>query len=163
MTTARAAIVGPDEGEILGDGNSSLRLLTDASDTDGALSSLEIRLAPGADGAAPHFHTVSAELFYVIEGELQVLVDDRIVTAGAGSSIVVPKRMVHAFGATPGAATRLLIALTPGTERFGYFRLLERIRSGDATYEELLASQDTYDNHYVDAPAWWAERAALRT
>ncbi|WP_372341994.1 hypothetical protein [Nocardia sp. CC227C] len=55
-------------------------------------------MAPGADGAAPHYHTRSDELFYVADGELQV----------------------------------------------------------------LAASQEEFDNWFVDAPEWWAERTANR-
>ena len=159
----KAAIVAPEDAERLGGDQNQLRMLTDASTTGGALSSLEVTLSTGSDGAAPHFHTKSSELFYVIDGELQVLADDEIRTVGAGGSIVVPKRMVHAFGAAPGVAARVLIVLTPGVERFDYFRLLGRIKDGEATYDDLMASQDRFDNHFVDAPKWWAERTAGTT
>ncbi|MFD4369568.1 cupin domain-containing protein [Rhodococcus sp. NPDC058521] len=134
----------------------------DASDTDGAVSSLEVRLAKDADGALPHFHTLSSELFYVVAGELRVMAGDRIETVTEGGSLMVPKLMPHAFGATPDSDVRLLIVLTPGVERFGYFRLLARIQSGEARPEELAAAQDEYDNHFVDAPQWWRDREDLR-
>ncbi|WP_246098252.1 cupin domain-containing protein [Rhodococcus spelaei] len=137
-----------------------MHLLFDASSTGGALSSLEVRLGVGANGAAPHFHTRSSELFYVVEGELRVLAGDEITTVGAGGSLVVPKLMPHAFGATPDSPARVLIVLTPGVERFGYFRLLARIQAGEATLAELAAAQDEYDNHFVDAPLWWQDRGA---
>ncbi|MEU8899846.1 cupin domain-containing protein [Nocardia sp. NPDC048505] len=136
--------------------------MIDSNETGGAVSTLEVTLTPGADGAAPHFHTKSDELFYVADGELQVLAGDEIVTVGAGGSLVVPKFMPHAFGATPDSSVRLLIALMPGVERFEYFRLLDRIGKGEAGFEDLAAAQEEFDNHFVDAPAWWAERNAHR-
>ncbi|MGW5381730.1 cupin domain-containing protein [Nocardia sp. NPDC003963] len=139
-----------------------MRLLIDAEQAHGAVSTLEVTMDRGADGAAPHFHTRSAELFYVAEGELQLMAGDRIRTLGAGGSAVVPKTTVHAFGATPDSGARILIALMPGVQRFGYFRLLERIARGEATLDELAASQDEYDNHFADAPQWWAQRNAER-
>ncbi|MFF3001858.1 hypothetical protein ACFVTF_03495 [Kitasatospora sp. NPDC057940] len=48
----------------------------------------------------------------------------------------------------------LLIVITPGVERFDYFRLLERIRAGEATVEELLAKQDLFDNHFLESSSW---------
>ncbi|MFH5210251.1 cupin domain-containing protein [Antrihabitans spumae] len=158
-----AAVVQPSDVEVIGNEHVSTHLLLDASSTGGALSTLEVRLDLGADGAAPHFHTRSSEFFYVIDGEIQILLDDRIVTVGAGGSAVVPRRMTHAFGAAPGTSARLLIALTPGVERFDYFRLLGRIQDGTATLADLAASQELYDNHFVDAPNWWQERTAGRT
>ncbi|NKY32105.1 cupin domain-containing protein [Nocardia speluncae] len=139
-----------------------MRLLIDAEQANGTVSTLEVTMARGADGAAPHFHTRSDELFYVAEGELQLLAGDRIVTIAAGGTAVVAKRTVHAFGATPDSGARILIALMPGVQRFGYFRLLERIARGEAAPEELAAAQNDYDNHFVDAPQWWQERNAQR-
>ncbi|WP_438943978.1 cupin domain-containing protein [Nocardia blacklockiae] len=139
-----------------------MRLLIDADETGGSVSSLEVSLAPGADGAGPHYHTRSEELFYVADGELQVLAGERIVTVKAGGSLVVPRHMPHAFGAAPGSAARVLIALTPGVQRFEYFRVLERVANGEAELGDLAAVQDEFDNHFVDAPRWWAERTAHR-
>ncbi|MFE3291732.1 cupin domain-containing protein [Rhodococcus sp. NPDC059234] len=139
-----------------------MRLLFDASDTGDALSSLEVRLEVGVDGATPHFHTRSSELFHVLEGELRVMAGDEIRTVPAGGSLVVPKLMPHAFGATADSAARVLIVLTPGVQRFEYFRLLARIQAGDATLAELAPAQDEYDNHFVDAPHWWRDRNGVR-
>ncbi|WP_107657831.1 cupin domain-containing protein [Nocardia suismassiliense] len=163
-TTPRndVAIRQPQDAETLSTDAVTVRLLLDASDTDGTLSTLEVTMQPGADGAAPHYHTSSDELFYVADGELQLLAGDRIVTVGAGGSIVVPKFLPHAFGATPDSSARIMIALLPGVQRFEYFRLLDRIAKGESTLADLAAAQQEFDNHFVDAPNWWAERNANR-
>ncbi|TJZ76675.1 cupin domain-containing protein [Rhodococcus oryzae] len=158
----RAASARADQAEVVGNDRASMHLLYDASDTAGALSSLEVHLGVGADGAAPHFHTRSSELFYVLDGELRVMAGDEIVTVAAGGSLVVPKLMPHAFGATPDSAARVLIVLTPGVQRFEYFRLLARIQAGEASVEELAPAQEEYDNHFVDAPQWWRDRNGSR-
>ncbi|WP_327134179.1 hypothetical protein [Streptomyces sp. NBC_01343] len=41
--------------------------------------------------------------------------------------------------------------LTPGVERFGYFRTLGRIQHGLAPFEELLPHQERYDVHFPGA------------
>jgi len=71
----------------------------------------------------------------------------------------VPPHLPHAFAAPPGRDADLLIVLTPGIERFDYFRLLDRLGRGTATLDDLLASQDRFDNHFLDSPAWRAARA----
>ncbi|MBF6320094.1 cupin domain-containing protein [Nocardia cyriacigeorgica] len=157
-----AAIRQPHETELLSTDDTRVRLLIDSDDTGGTVSTVEVTLARGADGAAPHFHTRSDELFYVADGELQLLAGEEIVTVGAGGSIVVPRYMTHAFGATPDSGARILIALMPGVQRFDYFRLLDRIAKGEATLADLAATQDEFDNHFVDAPHWWRERTAGR-
>jgi hypothetical protein len=35
---------------------------------------------------------------------------------------------------------------------FDYYRLLERVYRGEASVEEIRASSQRYDNHYVDSP-----------
>ncbi|MFE3445651.1 cupin domain-containing protein [Nocardia sp. NPDC059180] len=161
-TDRSAAIRQPQDAERVGTDATQVRLLIDSNEAGGSVSTVEVTMSRGADGAAPHYHTRSDELFYVADGELQLLAGDEIVTVGAGGSIVVPRLMTHAFGATPDSGARILIALMPGVERFEYFRLLDRIAKGEATLADLGASQDEFDNHFVDAPHWWRERAASR-
>ncbi|MET9490418.1 cupin domain-containing protein [Nocardia sp. NPDC006630] len=161
-TTREAAIRLPHDAETLGTESTHVRLLIDSNDAGGSASTLEVTMSRGADGATPHFHTKSDELFYVADGELQLLAGDRFVTVGAGGSVIVPKLMPHAFGASPDSSARILIALMPGVERFEYFRLLDRIAKGESTYQDLLDSQEEFDNHFIDRPDWWAERNANR-
>jgi mannose-6-phosphate isomerase-like protein (cupin superfamily) len=59
-------------------------LLADSSATAGALSSHRVALGRGADGAVPHRHDNSSELFYILDGAFDLLVGDNVVTARAG-------------------------------------------------------------------------------
>lgn len=67
---------------------------------------------------------------------------------------VVPPGTAHAFAAAAGSDADLLIILTPGVERFEYFRHLQRIATGAASLESILEVQDRYDNYFDDSPAW---------
>ncbi|MFI1913776.1 cupin domain-containing protein [Nocardia sp. NPDC020380] len=162
--TSRSAVIRqPQDAETIGAGKPvSVRLLIDSNEAGGSSSTVEVTMARGADGATPHYHTLSDELFYVADGELQVMAGDKIVTVGAGGALVVPKFMPHAFGAAPDSSARLLIALTPGVERHDYFHFLERLAQGQATPADIDQAQKDYDNYFLDAPQWWAERNANR-
>ena len=48
----------------------------------------------------------------------------------------------------------LLIVITPGIERFEYFRHLARIATGQQPPESLLEVQARYDTFFDDSPAW---------
>lgn len=133
-------------------------LFADASDTGGAASVQRVHLPGGADGASPHFHTRSTEVFYVLDGALDMLVDDEIVVVEEGGLAVIPPNTVHAFAAGPEASATALIVLTPGVERFGYFRLLRDAAAGVAAPSDLVAAQDEYDNHFVDSVVWRERR-----
>lgn len=147
-------VVREAEAEVLGAPPTTGKLYADASATGGVLSSQRITLLNGASGATPHHHTGSSEVFYLISGSAELLAGERVLTAAAGDLIVVPPHTVHAFAAAAGSDADLFIIITPGVERFEYFRHLQRIAKGEATLESLLEVQDRYDNHFDDSPAW---------
>jgi quercetin dioxygenase-like cupin family protein len=156
-----AVIVRSAEAETLGspDYPAAVQLLADSSATGGALSAQRVTMWRGAEGADPHRHTGSSELFYVLDGSVQILAGAEVVTIQQGDLAVVPPQMPHAFAATAGSDADLLIVITPGIERFGYFRLLARLLQGQATRDELLGAQERYDNYLVDSPEWRAARS----
>ncbi|GLW20491.1 hypothetical protein [Microbispora triticiradicis] len=53
----------------------------------------------------------------------------------------------------------ILIVVTPGVERFEYFRQLERIAYGRQPLESLLEVQELYDNHLRTSAVWNATRS----
>ena len=156
----KSLLVRHDEAETLGTTPDTMTLLADVSDTGGLLSTNRASLARGRDGATPHFHRSSAEMFFILDGELQILTDDEIVTTKAGDMLFVPPHTTHAFGATENSGADVLIVFTPGVERFEYFRMIDRIRRGEGSPQEILATQDRFDNHFVDSATWRAARAA---
>ncbi|GHB66842.1 cupin [Streptomyces viridiviolaceus] len=153
-----SVVVRDAEAEVLGRAPVTVRLLADSSATGGALSTQRVTLTDGADGARPHFHKGSAEMFFMLDGEALLLSGEDVLTAERGDLVVVPPNRPHAFAAAPGADADILIVLAPGVERFEYFRHLQRIRLGEVPPESILDVQDLYDNHFLSSPAWDARR-----
>jgi quercetin dioxygenase-like cupin family protein len=147
-------LVRDGTSEVIGRPPQTVRLLADSSSTDGKLSTQRVTLSAGADGAAPHHHAGSAELFYVLGGLAELLVGDRVVTAEDGDLVVIPPGLPHAFAAAPGSDTDLLIVITPGVERFEYFRQLARIAAGEQSPESLLEVQERYDTFFDQSSPW---------
>jgi mannose-6-phosphate isomerase-like protein (cupin superfamily) len=102
-------IVLPGEGQIFA--GVTCKVGSDA--TDGAYTVLELTLPPGA-GSPLHVHHREDEIFYVIEGECAVRLDDQEQIAPAGSVVRLPKGKVHAFRNPGSVPTRLLITAVPG-------------------------------------------------
>lgn len=71
-----------------------------------------------------------------------------------GDLVVVPPGLAHAFAAAPGHDADLLIVITPGVERFEYFRHLARIAYGNVPPESLREVQELYDTYFLTSPAW---------
>lgn len=160
-TRSQAIVVPAGAAEIVGlPAGGAFTLLADASHTAGALGANRLTLGTGRDGARPHFHALSTELFYVLAGEMEFLLGHEWATVSAGGLVVVPPRLPHAFGAAPGVEADVLAVLTPGVERFGYFRRLGRIQHGLESFDGLLPEQDRYDVHFVDGDGWQSMRGA---
>ncbi|MBB5121995.1 cupin [Streptomyces eurocidicus] len=155
-----AVLTRASEAETTSDPSSVMTLLADSDTTGGLLTSYRSTFAEGAVGAPGHFHTRAAELFFVIDGSLRVLVDEEVVVLNAGDSLVVPPHTPHAFAAAPGRTADVLFVFTPGMARFDYLRLLGRVMRGEASPQEIKDSSERFDNHYVDSPAWRAELGA---
>lgn len=120
------------EAEVLrGDPGSIITLLADPESTAGALTTNRSLLRKGSAGAPPHFHEHSAEMLYVLGGALAP----------------------HAFGPAVDRTPTSWWS-SPGTARFDYYRLLDRLNRGEATPQEVSDSQERFDNHYVDSPVW---------
>lgn len=90
-------------------------ILLSADQTLGEFSLLEQTIAPRT-GPPAHVHERQAEGFYVLAGELELVVglDNEIVRAGPGSAIWVPKFTKHAFRVVSDEPVRLLNFYTPG-------------------------------------------------
>jgi oxalate decarboxylase/phosphoglucose isomerase-like protein (cupin superfamily) len=132
-------------------------------------SVFEAEVAPGFDVGA-HQHAEAEELFYVLEGELDLLAfhprvetagdwrawesagGARVARGGPGSLMFVPAGCPHAF-ANPGPApTRMLfLASPPGHER--YIRELAELLSRGAPLDqaEVAALRERYDIHQLTA------------
>lgn len=156
MSVDRSPLFVPaSEAETLEDGPTSLiTLLADADATGGALTVNRSLLKAGSPGAPPHFHTRTTETFFVLDGTLQVLAGEEILTLEQGDLLVVPARLPHAFAPAPGAHADILVTFAPGIARFDYYRLLERVYRGEADPSEIGASSEEFDNHYFDSTVW---------
>ncbi|MFJ1864263.1 cupin domain-containing protein [Streptomyces sp. NPDC088097] len=156
-----SVVVRAADAETVGAAPTTLRLLADSGSTGGALSAQRVSLLDGANGAAPHHHTRSAELFYLLDGTAQLLSGEQVVTAERGDLVIVPPGLPHAFAAAPGEDAEILIVITPGVERFEYFRHLARIAYGKVPPESLLEVQELYDTYFAESPTW--NRTRTRT
>jgi mannose-6-phosphate isomerase-like protein (cupin superfamily) len=158
-TFNRSVFMRAADAEIVGGSTARVSLLVDSNATGGALSTVRVMLEKGADGARPHRHDHSAEMFYVLDGAVRVLSGTEIVKAEQGDVIVVPPRVAHAFSTQRGTNAELLIVIAPGVERFEYFRKLTRIARGEEPPENLRDVQEIYDTFFLNSPEWELEQA----
>ena len=82
--------------------------------TPGAVAVQEWELGPRRLGAPPHRHEHEDEIFHVLEGEVSVMQDDEVTSAGPGSYVVLPRGHFHTFWNAGDVPARMLVIIAPG-------------------------------------------------
>ena len=119
-------------------------------------STFEVVVPPGFNTGA-HYHADGEELFYVLEGELDMLAFEprvrtenwlvwvsptgaRVVSAGPGSLMFVPPGCPHAFANRTDRPARMLFQSSPPGDHEEYFDgLLEIFSSEDRVDPQAVA------------------------
>ena len=125
-------VVPPGGGEVVGD--SPDRRVEILTDRDG-LHATWSRFAAGRAGADLHVHHHHTDLFYVLAGELTVMLGDGEVVVPAGSLACVPPLVVHGFKNASDGEVRYLNLHAPGV---GFAEFMRGLRDGRTV---------TYDQH----------------
>ena len=137
LSVSQAVVLGPGEGEKAGDS------VVKAARPE--LSLLEGFVEPDEE-VEPHLHRGHSDSFYVLEGELEFLVGDRVVTAPAESFVLSPPGVIHGFRNVSGRKARVLNLHAPGGF-VEYRRTLAELRGRGETPDRAF-----YERHDVFAP-----------
>jgi mannose-6-phosphate isomerase-like protein (cupin superfamily) len=134
LDVGQAVLLGPGEGERLGE-----RIVVKLERPEVSVN--EVNARGPFEGASPHFHKDHVDVFFVLEGELEILNGTETVRAGPGTSVVVPPGIVHGFdNRGPGGVRYLNIHAPDG----GFIEYIRRV-TGDG----VRVDWDSYD---VDEP-----------
>ena len=106
-------------------GPSTARLMITSQDSAGRASAIEFGLSPGFVGPPAHVHRRFDHVWYVLEGQIRVLVGETWSLLHAGASAFVPRGVAHSFENLGPQAARLLEVDVPAAIE-NYFRELAR-------------------------------------
>jgi len=111
----RAAVFLPaGEGRSYPMGRISAVFKADAGETQKAYSISEWWLEPHTQGPGAHAHEDEDDVFYVIEGTMSFLIEDRWVDAPKGSFVLAPGGTKHDFQNRTASRAGLLNFSIPG-------------------------------------------------
>jgi quercetin dioxygenase-like cupin family protein len=134
--------------------------LASGADTDGAYFVME-GLVPPDGGPPPHNHHRQAESFYVVEGELEIKLGDRVYDAKAGDFVHISKGTPHAFKNRSQTPAKMILTFVPAGEAEQFFREAFEEAPGrnappppitDAFIQNLLATAERYDIEFLPPP-----------
>jgi mannose-6-phosphate isomerase-like protein (cupin superfamily) len=126
-----AIVNGPGEGELLRGRNRTFLIKAARPE----LSLIEYDAGPDYAGASPHFHERHSDAFYVLDGELEFTLGRETVLAPAGTAVVAPPGVVHAFTNASGGRVRFLNVHAPDAGFADYIRAA--VRGVRATFDSV--------------------------
>ena len=108
-------------------------------------------MEPDTEGASPHIHKELTEIFYVVEGEVQLVFDQHCITALPGALMLVPQNTPHGFSNRGQVRSKLLILFCPADSREQYFEgLADLTKDGrQPSQEELLDLMQKFNQYPV--------------
>lgn len=102
--------------------------------TNGELSMVEDTLKPGFY-LGRHHHKIMTEVFYILEGEVELIFDDETIIATAGDTITVPPHVWHAARCEQGG--KMLTIFKNGQFDL-YLEKLSKMSDSDFADEALM-------------------------
>jgi mannose-6-phosphate isomerase-like protein (cupin superfamily) len=119
-----------------------------AADTNNAFSMIE-QTMPYGSGPPPHYHQDMDEMFYILEGELTLWLDGKILKLEKGAFARIPKGTPHYFKISSKQPCKALNMYTPGGFEEGIVRNATRATALTLPPENLVyeGSMDKDDMH----------------
>ncbi|KJF42110.1 cupin [Draconibacterium sediminis] len=128
-------IVRNEDGEILnviGDIQTHKLL---GSDTNNQIVEWVDNVEPGV-GIPPHIHTKEDEIFRVIKGQIEIMVDGKITVLNAGDVAFAPKNLSHSWKVVGTEKAQMITSAFPaGIEKM--FNELSKLPPGPPDFEKV--------------------------
>jgi len=134
--------------DISSPGRQSLTLLI-GEETAGAMYATDVYLSPGF-GAPSHHQPTEDELWYLLEGELDVRVGAQRMKIRAGAFAYIPRDTTHAFRNNAAAPAHLLAWNSPGGHERAFEEMGRLAKQGITAFPDL---RDMFHRHGVELHA----------
>jgi uncharacterized cupin superfamily protein len=95
-----------------------------------------------------HVHRRMDETIYVLEGEIEFIVEGQKYLRQAGSVAFIPRGVHHGFSNTGPANARVLLVFSPNGNQHEYFRAMESLLA-TSDEPEIKALQKRYDQELI--------------
>lgn len=131
----KAKVVKSHEGDILNViGDIQTHKLV-GSDTDNQIVEWEDNVEPGT-GIPPHIHTKEDEIFRVIKGQVEFIIDGKTIVLEAGDTAFAPKNIPHSWKVVGTEKAKMITSAFPsGIELM--FRELASLPPGPPDFEKV--------------------------
>ena len=139
-------IIRKGEGENYNYSQDHCFIKLSSNHTNGELSFVEDTLKPGFY-LGRHYHKIMTEVFYILEGEVELIFDDESIMAKPGDTITVPPYVWHAAKCVKGG--KMLTIFKNGQFDL-YLERLSKMSDDDFANPELMKSISAEFDIYED-------------
>lgn len=129
-------IIRSGEGENYNYSHDHCFVKLSSKSTNGELCVVEDKIKPGFF-LPRHHHKIMTEVFYILEGEVDLIFDDETIVCQVGDTITVPPNVWHAAKCKKGGKMLTIFK----NRRFDqYLERLSKMTDEDFANEELMKS-----------------------
>ena len=150
----RPVVLGPGEGHAMRMARNpdSMLLKANGDDTGQYYSTFEYNAVPHSPGVPLHMHEGHEEGFYILEGELELQLDTRVVRAGPGSFVLVPRGYAHRFANPGDRPCRFLAIFSPAGYENVFDLRIQLLEAGEPDPEAIRALERAHGLVPLDSP-----------
>jgi mannose-6-phosphate isomerase-like protein (cupin superfamily) len=137
-------VLGPGESAVEYTARGSRMFFKAVADQDGGdFSLMERTLPPGGRRPPPHRHLNCSEAYFVLDGQVGVVVEGRERLVGPEGFVLVPRGVAHTFGNGGDQPARLLVIHAPAMDAYfaGLHELWNRAEPPSPDEERALMAQ----------------------
>lgn len=153
-TQLQPHVLKPGAGPTLSFLGVELAYKVSSADTAGAWALLEYLAPPRFAGPPLHWHNITTEAFYVLEGTVTFRMGEEVFKGKPGAMVFIPTTVLHTFSNQENEPARFLTFLSPG--RFEeYFKELAVLVQSEPSWpphdmSKLFALYAEYDNYFPE-------------
>lgn len=150
-TVLQPQLLAPGSGPILSLMGVDIYYKAVSADTNGLWSLLEYNMPSHFKGPALHWHKITHEAFYVLEGFVTFSLETKSFRGGPGSFVHIPAGVLHTFSNSDDVPARFLTFLLPGGFE-EYFKELATLAQNETTWppkdmSKILKLYQKYDTY----------------
>ena len=153
-TQLQPRLLKPGAGPMLSFLGVNLSFKVESADTAGAWALLEYLAPPRFAGPPLHWHKVTNEAFYVLEGVVTFRMGEEVFKGEPGAMVYIPTGVLHTFSNQEEVPARFLTFLSPGGFE-EYFKELAALAQSEPSwppkdFSKLQTLYEKYDNFFPE-------------
>ena len=144
-------VVRPGEGTVWHVLGETITRKVASGETGGAYAIVE-EVTPPQGGPPLHSHQHEDEVFYVLEGQIEVQCGDQRFMAPSGTVTMLPKNIPHTFRNCGPEPSRVLVLILPGGFEHFFAGVASIVTAGDLAMDAVMQLAEQHGLTIVGPP-----------